>query len=228
MGSTSRVRGSHGELVARFRGDRDDRAGRDGAGLPSAGPARRAGGLGSLRGRPVVLYFFPRDAGRGCTIQACGVRDRWEAFVERGASVLGISADDVNPHARFAGTHGLPRQLLADPQHQVIEAYGAWGWRTKRGGTRELGVRRDTVLLGGDGRVAGIWREVDPETHVEVVLAALVRLGRGPTGESEAPRTGCRRVAGTRCHPSASARCGRSRHVGRPRGRLRGRAAPSW
>jgi thioredoxin-dependent peroxiredoxin len=134
----------------------------------------------SLRGRPVVVYFYPRDEGRGCTVQACDVRDRWQAFVERGATVLGISADDVGSHVRFAATHGLPHQLLADPGRQVIETYGAWGWRTRSDGTRVLGVRRDTVLIGRDGRVVDVWREVDPETHVDQVLRALDRLDAGP------------------------------------------------
>lgn len=132
--------------------------------------------IGDLIGRAVVLYFYPRDEGRGCTIQACDIRDRWSAFVDRGAAVFGISADDVASHARFAATHDLPHVLLSDPERRVIDAYDSWGWRTGRDGRQLLGVQRNTVLIGPDGRVAGHWQEVDPGAHAEQILAAIDAL----------------------------------------------------
>lgn len=147
--------------------------------------------LDEFRGRPVVVYFYPRDETRGCTEQACSIRDHWSEFEAAGAVVLGISADDVASHARFAERHGLPHRLLADPERAVIDPFDAWGWRTRRDGSRVEGVLRTTVLVDREGTVAAVWPEVDPATHTEEVLAALDRLpperytdadGPGPAG----------------------------------------------
>lgn len=133
--------------------------------------------LDELRGRPVVLMFYPRDGGSGCTVQACAIRDRWPELDGRGAVVFGISADEVARHARFATEHDLPHRLLADPGRRAIEAYGAWGWRTHRDGTRVLGVRRHTVVVDEDGTIAAVLADVDPATHAAQVIAILDRLG---------------------------------------------------
>lgn len=131
--------------------------------------------LSDLRGRPVVVYFYPRDDTPGCTTQACGIRDHWEQFRALGAEVLGISPDTVASHARFRDRHRLPHRLLADPDAEVIRRYGAWG--TKRMYGREYeGVIRSTVLVGPDGRVAAVWPKVRPKDHAEKVLAALREL----------------------------------------------------
>lgn len=131
------------------------------------------------RGKPVLIYFYPRDDTPGCTTQACGIRDRWSDFQDAGATVVGVSADDVESHARFAEKFDLPHRLLADPDRQVIDAYGAWGWRTRRTGETVEGVLRTTVLLDADGVIAGIWEAVDPAAHADEVLAAIARLSPG-------------------------------------------------
>ncbi len=128
------------------------------------------------RGRPVLIYFYPRDDTPGCTTQACGIRDRWPEFQDAGAVVVGISADDTESHARFAEKFDLPHRLLADPDRKVIDAFGAWGWRTRPNGERVEGVLRTTVLLDRDGVVAGIWEAVDPTTHADDLLTAIARL----------------------------------------------------
>ena len=82
--------------------------------------------LSQFRGRPVVLYFYPRDDTPGCTAQACGIRDSYDDFGERGAVVLGVSPDDESSHVKFKEKYGLPFTLLADPEHEVAERYGVW------------------------------------------------------------------------------------------------------
>jgi len=128
--------------------------------------------LSDFRGRPVVLYFYPRDDTPGCTTQACGIRDAYGALAQAGAVVLGVSPDDVSQHARFKEKYGLPFTLLADPQHEVAELYGVWGEKRFRGRSY-LGVKRTTFLVAPDGTVARVLRDVKPATHAEDVLAAL-------------------------------------------------------
>jgi len=128
--------------------------------------------LSDFRGRPVVLYFYPKDDTPGCTTQACGIRDAYGELAQTGAVVLGVSPDDVSAHARFKEKYGLPFTLLADPQHEVAELYGVWGEKRFRGRTY-LGVRRTTFLVAPDGTVARVLRDVKPATHAEDVLAAL-------------------------------------------------------
>jgi thioredoxin-dependent peroxiredoxin len=107
--------------------------------------------LDSLRGAPVVIYFYPKDDTPGCTTQACAIRDQWAEFEEAGAVVLGVSPDDVDSHAKFAGKYDLPHRLLADPDRDMIQAYGAWGLKKMYGKEYE-GVIRSTVLVDPDGR----------------------------------------------------------------------------
>ncbi len=128
--------------------------------------------LSDLRGRPVVLYFYPRDETPGCTRQACGFRDAYAAFEERGAAILGVSPDDEASHARFRARHGLPFALLADPDRKVAEAYGVWREKTLYGKKR-LGIVRSTFVIGPDGTVVRALRGVKPDGHAERVLAAL-------------------------------------------------------
>jgi peroxiredoxin Q/BCP len=128
--------------------------------------------LSELRGKPVVLYFYPKDDTPGCTKQACGIRDAYDAFEERGAVVLGVSPDDVSSHERFKQKYGLPFTLLADPGHAVAQAYGVWRER-KLYGKLSLGIERSTFVIDRDGNVAKIMRRVKPDTHAERVLAAL-------------------------------------------------------
>jgi peroxiredoxin Q/BCP len=128
--------------------------------------------LASLRGSPVVLYFYPRDDTPGCTAQACGIRDAWGEFEKRGAVVLGVSPDSVGSHEKFRDKYGLPFTLLADEDHSVAEAYGVWGERQMAGRTY-MGVERSTFVIDADGNVAKIMRRVKPDTHADDVLAAL-------------------------------------------------------
>jgi peroxiredoxin Q/BCP len=128
--------------------------------------------LSSLRGKPVVLYFYPKDDTPGCTAQACGIRDSWGEFERAGAVVLGVSPDSVDSHEGFKSKFDLPFTLLADPDHAVAEAYGAWGERTNYGRTYE-GVLRTTFVIGADGTVVKVFENVKPATHADDVLAAL-------------------------------------------------------
>jgi thioredoxin-dependent peroxiredoxin len=132
--------------------------------------------LDGLRGAPVVIYFYPKDDTPGCTTQACAIRDQWAEFEEAGAVVLGVSPDDVESHKRFAGKYDLPHRLLADPDREAIDAYGAWGLKKMYGKEYE-GVIRSTVLVGPDGQVAAVWPKVRPKDHADKVLAAIADLG---------------------------------------------------
>jgi len=128
--------------------------------------------LSQFRGKPVVLYFYPRDDTPGCTAQACGIRDSYGDFEQRGAVVLGVSPDEESSHVKFKQKYGLPFTLLADPEHEVAEQYGVWGERKYMGKTY-MGVERSTFLIDEDGRIAKVMRRVKPDTHAELVLEAL-------------------------------------------------------
>src|SRR5579872_3956 len=128
--------------------------------------------LSSLRGKPVVLYFYPKDDTPGCTAQACGIRDPWCGFADRGAVVLGVSPDDESSHVKFKEKYGLPFTLLADPEHEVAEKYGTWVEKTNYGKTY-WGVERSTFVIDADGNIAKVMLRVKPDTHAADVLAAL-------------------------------------------------------
>ena len=128
--------------------------------------------LSSLRGRPVVLYFYPKDNTSGCTTQACGIRDHWGEFEKAGAVVLGVSPDGVASHVKFRGDFDLPFNLLADPDHRTAEAYGVWVEKTNYGKTY-MGIERSTFVIGADGNVVKVMRKVQPATHADDVLAVL-------------------------------------------------------
>jgi thioredoxin-dependent peroxiredoxin len=128
--------------------------------------------LSSLRGKPVVLYFYPKDDTPGCTTQACGIRDAYGEFERAGAVVLGVSPDDEKSHAKFKGKYELPFALLADTDHSVAEQYGVWGEKKYMGRTY-LGVRRWTFVIDEDGNVKKVFPNVKPAEHADNVLAAL-------------------------------------------------------
>ncbi len=128
--------------------------------------------LSSLKGKPVVLYFYPRDDTPGCTAQACAIRDAWGEFQAKGAVVLGVSPDDEASHVKFKEKYDLPFPLLADPDHKVAEAYGAWGERKNYGKTY-MGIKRSTFVIGPDGDVLKAIPKVDVQTHAADVLALL-------------------------------------------------------
>jgi thioredoxin-dependent peroxiredoxin len=128
--------------------------------------------LSSLRGAPVVLYFYPKADTPGCTTQACGVRDRRGDYERAGAVVLGVSPDPVAKLERFAAKHGLPFALLSDEDHHVAELYGVWVQKSMYGRTY-FGNERTSFVIDPDGRIAAVLRKVKPAQHDELVLAAL-------------------------------------------------------
>ena len=128
--------------------------------------------LSDFRGRPVVLYFYPRDDTPGCTTEACGFRDAYDRFQERGAVILGVSPDETESHVRFREKYGLPFALLADPEHEAAEAYGVWVEKNAYG-RKSMGIKRSTFVIDADGNVVKAMRGVKPEGHPEQVLAAL-------------------------------------------------------
>lgn len=128
--------------------------------------------LSDLHGRQVVLYFYPKDDTPGCTTQACDLRDSWRAIQEAGAVVLGVSPDGPDSHGRFAHKFQLPFPLLADEDHAVAEAYGAWGEKSMYGRTY-MGIIRSTVIIDGEGIVSHVFPRVRPKGHATMVLAAL-------------------------------------------------------
>ena len=128
--------------------------------------------LRDLKGKPVVLYFYPKDDTPGCTTQACGLRDAYNDFRKAGAVVLGASPDPVKSHVKFITKFQLPFTLLADEDKAIAQAYGVWGEKSFMG-RKYMGNFRVTYLIDGEGRIAKIWPAVKPETHAEEVLTAL-------------------------------------------------------
>ena len=128
--------------------------------------------LGDLRGRRVVLYFYPKDDTSGCTRQACAFRDEAPAFEELGAVVLGVSPDSVRSHDRFRDKYDLNFRLLSDEDHAVAEAYGAWGQKKLYGREYE-GVLRTTFLIDAEGRIEKVFRKVKPAEDATNVIAEL-------------------------------------------------------
>ena len=128
--------------------------------------------LSDFRGKPVVLYFYPKDDTPGCTTQACGIRDAYAEFERLGAVVLGVSPDTEASHVKFREKYGLPFTLIADPEHEIAERYGMWGEKKYMGKTY-WGVSRSTFVVAPDGTVAKVFHKVKPDTHAADVLAAL-------------------------------------------------------
>lgn len=131
--------------------------------------------LSSLRGQPVVLYFYPKDDTPGCTREACGFRDAHAAFAKADAVVLGVSPDLPPSHETFRAKYRLPFTLLSDPDHVVAEKYGAWREKTLYG-RKSLGIVRSTYVIDAAGAVARVFKAVRPDGHADKVLAALAEL----------------------------------------------------
>lgn len=131
--------------------------------------------LSELKGSPVVLYFYPKDDTPGCTKEACSFRDRKGELEAWGAVVLGVSPDSVELHAKFREKYDLNFRLLADPDHQVAEKYGAWREKNMYG-KKSMGIQRSTYLIDASGKVAKVWQRVKVDGHDEQVLAALKEL----------------------------------------------------
>lgn len=128
--------------------------------------------LSEFRGKPVVLYFYPKDDTPGCTKEACAFRDLQSEMQALGAVVLGISADDVDSHAKFRDKYQLNFPLLADTDHKVAEKYGAWREKV-RFGKKSFGIQRSTFLIDAEGKIRKVWKSVQVDGHDQQVLAAL-------------------------------------------------------
>jgi peroxiredoxin Q/BCP len=131
--------------------------------------------LSAFRGRPVVLYFYPKDDTPGCTREACGFRDAQPGLARHRAVVLGVSPDGPESHAKFREQHSLPFTLLCDVDHRVAEKYGAWREKTLYG-RKSLGIVRSTFVIDAAGRVARVFKAVRVDGHDRQVLEALADL----------------------------------------------------
>lgn len=131
--------------------------------------------LADFSGKPVVLYFYPQDDTPGCTTEAIDFSRLKPEFEKAGTTVIGLSPDNVKKHDKFKTKHGLTIDLASDPERQVIEAYHLWVEKTMYG-RKYMGVERATFLIGADGRIARIWRNVKVKGHAEDVLEAVRAL----------------------------------------------------
>ncbi|ODS52216.1 MAG: peroxiredoxin [Agrobacterium sp. SCN 61-19] len=139
---------------------------------------RNGGGTVSLfdfAGKPVILYFYPKDDTSGCTTEAVDFSGLKEEFAKLGATVIGVSPDSVKSHDKFAAKHNLSVVLAADEEHQALEAYGVWKEKSMYGKTY-MGVERSTFLIDKSGKIAEVWRKVKVPGHAEAVLKATQAL----------------------------------------------------
>ncbi|MEJ2016575.1 MAG: thioredoxin-dependent thiol peroxidase [Limibacillus sp.] len=132
--------------------------------------------LKDLKGKKVVLYFYPKDDTPGCTKEACGFRDALPDFSGADAEIIGVSKDSVAKHDKFKAKHELPFTLASDEDGSVCEAYGTWVEKSMYG-RKYMGIDRATFLIGHDGKIAQIWRKVKVPGHVDEVLAAARQIG---------------------------------------------------
>ena len=128
--------------------------------------------LADFAGKHLVLYFYPKDDTPGCTVQACGLRDRWPDYHHLDAAVFGVSTDTLESHRAFIAKYGLPFPLLSDEEGKMVRAYGVWVEKNLYG-KKSMGTERSTFVVGPDGRIEQIFRRVKPEAHAEELLAAL-------------------------------------------------------
>lgn len=131
--------------------------------------------LSELKGKPVVLYFYPKDDTPGCTKEACAFRDRKDELTKLGAVVLGVSPDTVESHVKFTEKFDLNFPLLADKDHKVAEKYGAWREKNRYGKV-SMGIQRSTYVIDADGKVAKVWKAVKVDGHDEKVLEIVRSL----------------------------------------------------
>lgn len=128
--------------------------------------------LGALRGKKIVLYFYPKDNTSGCTTQACELQETLSEITVRGAVVLGVSPDSLQSHEKFRDKYGLTFPLLSDENHQVAEAYGVWKEKSMYG-RKYWGIERSTFIIDEDGMILEAWRKVRPKGHAEKVSETL-------------------------------------------------------
>ena len=128
--------------------------------------------LSDYAGRPVVLYFYPKDDTPGCTAQACSLRDNFERVMDTGVEVFGVSPDSVKSHVAFRAKYDLPYRLLADPGHEVADQFDVWVTKEARGRTY-MGIERSSFVIGPDGKIEHVLERVKPMEHVDRLLGAL-------------------------------------------------------
>ncbi len=128
--------------------------------------------LSDLKGKKVVLYFYPKDMTPGCTVEACGFRDDYAQLKKRGVEVIGVSGDDQKSHQKFTEKYSLPFTLLSDPTHEMMEKYGAWGEKSLYG-RKFMGVLRITYIIDEEGRIAHAFGKVKTDTHSKDVISAI-------------------------------------------------------
>src|SRR6059036_333253 len=148
---------------------------KEGDAAPAFAAAMNGGGrisLADLKGKHVILYFYPKDDTPGCTKEACAFRDHFGALQRKGAVVLGVSVDSAKSHDKFAKKFKLPFTLVSDEDKKIVQAYGVWGEKSFMC-RKYLGTHRVTFLIAPDGRIKKIWPQVKPEEHAEEVLAAM-------------------------------------------------------
>ena len=141
--------------------------------LPTDGGGRVR--LADIKGRPFVLYFYPKDDTSGCTREAIDFAHAYPEFAAAGVAIVGISKDSVASHDRFKAKHELPFALASDESGAVVEAYGSWAEKSMYGRTC-MGIERSTFLIDGQGTVRQVWRKVQVPGHVDAVLAAARNL----------------------------------------------------
>ena len=130
----------------------------------------------SYQGKPLLLYFYPKDNTKGCTDEACSLRDGYDALRARGVAVIGVSADSVKSHQGFIAKYGLPFPLIADSTQALANAYGAWVEKSRCGKTY-MGMQRISYLIDSQGRIAHIFDKVKTSAHAEQVLEVVAKLG---------------------------------------------------
>ncbi len=125
--------------------------------------------LNDLKGKKVVLYFYPKDSTPGCTAQACNLRDNYNVLIEKGYFVIGVSADNQKSHQKFVEKHSLPFPLIADTEKEIIKSYGVWGPKKFMGRTFD-GIHRTTFVIGEDGKIIEVIGKVDTKEHTKQIL----------------------------------------------------------
>lgn len=128
--------------------------------------------LEDFKGKKVILYFYPKDDTPGCTAEACNLRDNYDDLLTRGFAIIGVSPDDEKSHAKFRSRYELPFSLLADPQAEILNAYGVWGEKNMYG-KKYMGVLRTTFVIDETGIIQKIIRKVDTGDHTRQILAEL-------------------------------------------------------
>lgn len=131
--------------------------------------------LADLKGKPIVLYFYPKDDTSGCTKEACNFRDEFPKFGKMKAEIIGVSADSVESHKKFAEKYKLPFNLLSDEKKEVVEKYGVWQEKSMYG-KKYMGIVRTTFIIDGQGKIRKIFEKVKVDEHNQEVMEALKEL----------------------------------------------------